>query len=117
MRQLDRAVGAQELFHLLYERGDAVGLASVYRALDELVAAGEAERIRRDADDAYVLCPARHHHHAICRDCGRTDVLEQCSLQHADLPATSQGFHIDTHQTVFYGRCSQCFGSGPGGDT
>jgi Fur family transcriptional regulator, ferric uptake regulator len=108
LSHLDRAVSAQELYRLLHERGEGVGLATVYRALDGLVAAGEAERIRRAGEDTYVLCPTQHHHHAICRLCGKSDVLEQCSLEDAEPMRSSHGFLIDDHQTVYFGRCPEC---------
>jgi Fur family ferric uptake transcriptional regulator len=104
---LDRAVSAQELYRLLYDQGSGLGLASIYRALDHLVASGEAERLRRAGEDAYVLCPASHHHHAICRECGRVDVAE-CDLAETAPATTESGFQIDAHQTVYYGRCPRC---------
>lgn len=108
LRDLDRAVSAQELYRLLHSQGTGLGLASIYRALDTLVSSGAAERIRRASEDAYVLCPASHHHHAICRRCGRVDVLERCSLEEEPLPRNAGGFQIDAHQTVYYGRCARC---------
>lgn len=116
MVDLDRAVSAQELYRHLHDRGPGLGLASVYRALDHLVAAGQAERIRRAADDAYVLCPAGHHHHAICRECGKVDVLQRCSLGE-EQPQSEGGFYIDAHQAVYYGRCPACYGGASSGQT
>lgn len=103
---LDRAVSAQEIYRLLHDRGESVGLASVYRALDQLVATQAAERIRRQDEDTYVLCPPAHHHHAICRTCGRVDLLEGCPL--AEEAETEHGFRIEAHQAVYYGRCPFC---------
>ncbi|GAC1474399.1 MAG: Fur family transcriptional regulator [Chloroflexota bacterium] len=108
LRCVNRAVSAQELYRLLHDQGAGIGLASIYRALDGLVANGDAERIRRDAEDAYVLCPIEHHHHAICRLCGRADVLEGCMLQMSEPAMSKSGFRIDEHRAVFYGRCAQC---------
>ncbi len=110
---LGRAVSAQELYRLLYQRGQGVGLATVYRTLDSLVEVGEAERIRRAAEDTYVLCPVNHHHHAICRDCGRSDVLANCSVETTPPLESENGFVIDGHQTVYFGRCPECVGAAP----
>jgi Fur family ferric uptake transcriptional regulator len=87
-----------------------VGLATVYRTLDALVEVGEAERIRRDSEDTYVLCPVNHHHHAICRECGRSDVLADCSLERTYRMQSKRGIVIDDHQTVYFGRCPECVG-------
>lgn len=110
LREVDRAISAQELHRFCRRRGDHTGLASVYRALDRLVVVGEAERIRRGGEDAYVLCPPAHHHHAICRACGRADVMRDCAQQPA---RTESGFAIDDHETVYYGHCAECQ-RGPG---
>jgi Fur family ferric uptake transcriptional regulator len=110
LSDLERAISAQELYRLLHGQGADVGLASVYRALDGLVSAGQAERLRGESEDVYVLCPPQHHHHAICRDCGRTDILRSCSLAQTEPTRSEHGFYIDAHQTVFYGRCPGCIG-------
>lgn len=108
LSRCERAVSAQELHRLLADRAEPVGLASVYRALDQLVTSGEAERLRRGDADTYVLCPSAHHHHAVCRGCGRVDLLEGCAVEPA--PPSTQGFRIDDHQAVYYGRCPECAG-------
>lgn len=108
LHEQGRAVSAQELYRLLHQRGQQVGLATVYRALDALVASGAAERIRRDAEDTYVLCPDVHHHHAICRECGQADVLPKCEYAGAAPLQSEHGIVIDAHQTVYFGRCPDC---------
>jgi Fur family ferric uptake transcriptional regulator len=61
---------AQDLHELL--RGEAVGLATVYRVLHTLAAAGEADVVRMARGELpYGRCGPGHHHHLICRSCGR----------------------------------------------
>ena len=68
-------VSAQELHTALRDSGTPVGLATVYRTLADLVAAGEVDTVRNPAGETlYRQCgePA-HHHHLVCRVCGRTE--------------------------------------------
>src|SRR4029079_6460882 len=63
---------AQQLHSLLVERGDKVGIATVYRSLQLLADADLVDIIHSDEGEAsYRRCSTRHHHHLICRECGR----------------------------------------------
>ena len=70
---IDDFRSAQQLHHLLQQRGEAVGLTTVYRALQSLQDAGEVDVVlRADGEALYRRCGAEHHHHLVCRRCGRT---------------------------------------------
>ena len=57
---------AQELHELMRARGQRVGLATVYRTLQALAAAGEVDVILRDDGEAmYRRCSSEHHHHLV----------------------------------------------------
>ena len=57
--------------------GDKVGLATVYRNLQAMAADGEIDMLRTDDGEAvYRACSTGHHHHLVCRDCGRTVEVE-----------------------------------------
>ena len=69
--ELDGFRSAQDLHALLRERGDSVGLATVYRALQALVDDGEVDVLRSaDGEAVYRRCSPSHHHHLVCRSCG-----------------------------------------------
>ncbi len=72
---LNRAVGfvsAQELYQVLVQEGQKIGLTTVYRALTDLVQVGEADSLATaDGETKYRNCTSDHHHHLICRRCGR----------------------------------------------
>ena len=53
--------------------GDRIGLTTVYRTLQPMVDAGELDALRTaDGETAYRRCSNGHHHHLVCRTCGRT---------------------------------------------
>ena len=68
---------AQEIYAQLREGGNPVGLATVYRALQSLAEDGEVDVLRTDDGEAvYRRFSTGHHHHLVCRHCGRTVEVE-----------------------------------------
>jgi Fur family ferric uptake transcriptional regulator len=108
----DCAVTALELEEELRDRDVAVGRASVYRALEQLEQLGLVQRIevcRGTAGFERVDPTGHHHHHAICRDCGRMVPFEDKSLEQAlDKVAGTMSFDVTEHDVVLRGRCDRC---------
>jgi Fur family ferric uptake transcriptional regulator len=104
--------GAQEIHAELARRGDRVGLASVYRALDTLVEYGLAKRV--DIGDGTARYePARHdrehHHHLVCGECGKVEPFEDRRLEQAiDAVEARSGYAIVGHEVVLRGACGDC---------
>ena len=76
-------LSAQAIHDRLRDEERAVGLASVYRAVDVLARLGLVRRV--DVDGTACYEPAdpsgEHHHHAICDRCGRLDAFEDAELE------------------------------------
>ena len=83
----------------------AVGLATVYRALQALADAGEVDVLRTDEGEAvYRRCSAGHHHHLVCRECGRTVEVEGPAVERwADTVAAEHGFSDVAHTVEIFG--------------
>lgn len=102
---------AQEVHELLVTRGNRVGLATVYRTLQALAEAGEADMVRTpDGQVAYRACAQdHHHHHLICRQCGRAVEAEFEGLEAAlDDFARQHGFTAVDHDLELFGLCPAC---------
>ena len=66
-------ISAQDLHRRLEDEGSKIGLATVYRQLNALADAGAADTIRLDGQQLFRLCgDDGHHHHLVCRRCGKT---------------------------------------------
>jgi Fur family transcriptional regulator, ferric uptake regulator len=106
LRASDRAVTAQELHGQL----EGVGLATVYRNLQRLADAGDADTLRRkNGELAFLLCGGGHHHHLSCRLCGRVERVRDCRLDDwASEVAQSHGFSQVEHHAELVGVCSEC---------
>lgn len=108
----DCAVTALDLEEELRGREVAVGRASIYRALEQLEGLGLVQRIevcRGTAGFERVDPTGHHHHHAICRDCGRMVPFEDSSLEKAlEQVAGTMSFDVTEHDVVLRGTCERC---------
>lgn len=101
---------AQEIHAMLVSQGSRVGLATVYRNLQVMVEAGEVDAIRTpDGQLAYRACGSGHHHHLMCRDCGRTEEIEVAGVEELLFStARAHGFSGIHHELEMYGLCEAC---------
>jgi Fur family ferric uptake transcriptional regulator len=88
-----------------------VGRATVFRTLDLLASRGELERIDLPTGEhAYVACaPREHHHHVVCRSCGRSVEVMDAGLQSliGEIGRRS-GYRIESHRLELFGLCPTC---------
>lgn len=110
MAALDEFRTAQDVHALLRERGEAIGLATVYRTLARMAAEGEIDSIRTpEGVAAYRRCSAGHHHHLVCRECGRTVEISPPDLEAwAEQVGREFGFTQLDHELELFGRCPDC---------
>lgn len=112
--QLDGAtefLSAQEVHARLRATGAKVGLTTVYRALQAMTEAGEVDALRQgDGETVYRRCSTgRHHHHLVCRDCGRTVEVEGPAVERwAERVASDHGFRDIEHTLEVFGTCAHC---------
>jgi Fur family transcriptional regulator, ferric uptake regulator len=101
---------AQELHEELRQRGENIGLTTVYRALQSMSAAGLIDTLRTDTGESiYRRCSAHHHHHLVCRGCGSTVEIGDCEIETwAAQAAAEHGFSDISHTIEIFGTCSQC---------
>jgi Fur family ferric uptake transcriptional regulator len=107
---------AQEIFDELRGSGRRVGIASIYRILEQLVRDGFVQRI--DVGDGIARyepthTSGEHHHHLVCDECGRLVAFEDHPLEQAlEGLSTRLGHDVAGHDVVLRGECSDCL-AGP----
>ncbi|MEX0972045.1 MAG: Fur family transcriptional regulator [Solirubrobacterales bacterium] len=112
LAQHDCAVTALELEEDLRRHEAAVGRASIYRALERLEELGLLQRFeaaRGIASYERVKPSGHHHHHAICRRCGRIEPFEDRGLERAiERVSAAVPFEIGEHDVTLRGLCKSC---------
>jgi Fur family transcriptional regulator, ferric uptake regulator len=110
LRSFEDFRSAQEIHDLLRKGGDNVGLSTVYRTLQALADGGEVDMLRtEDGEALYRRCSTKHHHHLVCRSCGRTVEVEGPTVERwADAVAAEHGFTEVSHTLEVFGTCEHC---------
>ncbi len=104
---------AQQVHAALVAAGEKVGLATVYRTLHAMAESGEVDVVRTPEGEAsYRRCrTAGHHHHLVCRVCGRTKELTATVVEAwAAAIGAEHGFTDVTHDIELSGLCGGCTG-------
>lgn len=106
----DEFRSAQEIHASLVAGGDKIGLATVYRTLQAMVDEEALDSLRtNDGEIVYRRCSTGHHHHLVCRDCGRTVEVEGPAVERwADKVSAEHGFSDVSHTLELFGRCGDC---------
>jgi Fur family ferric uptake transcriptional regulator len=110
LTDLDEFRTAQEIHDELRHKGDSIGLTTVYRTLQFMADSGELDAIRKsDGETAYRRCSGGHHHHLVCRSCGRTVEVSGPAVERwASAVAEQHGFREVSHDLEIFGTCSSC---------
>lgn len=97
---------AEDIYRVLLDQGDDIGLATVYRVLTQFEAAGLVLKHHFEGGQAvYELDHGDHHDHMVDLDSGKviefhSEEIEK--LQHA--VAAKHGYEIEDHALVLYVR-------------
>jgi Fur family ferric uptake transcriptional regulator len=101
-----RHLSAEEVYKLLLDAGEEIGLATVYRVLSQFETAGLVTRHNfEEGRSVFERSTAHHHDHMVCIDSG--DVIEFVNeeiekLQHA--VAEKHGYELVSHNLVLFVR-------------
>lgn len=107
---------AEEIYDVVREKYQDIGLATVYRTIQMLSELDLIDKL--NLDDGYVRYEisnkhkeegGHHHHHLICLDCGniysfQDDLLETLETRISQ----SLGFEVTDHEVKLYGHCKNC---------
>lgn len=101
---------AQQVHSALLEAGDKVGLATVYRTLQSMAELDELDAVRSpEGEMTYRACSKGHHHHLICRSCGKAVEISASHVEEwAQRVALEYGFRDAGHDLEVFGLCSDC---------
>ena len=103
-------LSAEDIYRVLIEQNEEVGVATIYRVLSQFEESGIVQKLNFENNQAvYELCGLEHHDHLVCVKCSKIiefqdDVIEQHQLQ----IAKKHGFALTDHSLYLYGLCKDC---------
>ncbi|MCU7796483.1 MAG: ferric iron uptake transcriptional regulator [Candidatus Thiodiazotropha sp. (ex Myrtea spinifera)] len=104
-----RHVSAEDVYKLLLDRGEEIGLATVYRVLTQFEAAGLVTRHNFEGGHAvFELDRGEHHDHIVCVVCGKVEEFMDATIEQRQREvANERGFEMADHSLIIYGRCNE----------
>ncbi|OKL49313.1 Fur family transcriptional regulator [Boudabousia marimammalium] len=111
LSELDEFRSAQQLHDDLRKSGNTIGLATVYRTLQQMAEAKEVDVVRgADGEALYRRCTGwEHHHHLICRECNKAvEISSKIVERWVHEVANQHDFTEVQHAADMIGLCKEC---------
>lgn len=105
----ERHLSAEDIYKVMINSGEDVGLATVYRVLTQFEQAGLLIRHHFESGKAvFELNAGGHHDHIVCVKCGRVEEFYDEEIEKRQKNAAeSLGFKMQDHSLTIYGICSK----------
>ncbi|MCU7932249.1 MAG: ferric iron uptake transcriptional regulator [Candidatus Thiodiazotropha sp. (ex Codakia rugifera)] len=102
-----RHVSAEDVYKMLLDNGEEIGLATVYRVLTQFEAAGLVTRHNFEGGHAvFELDRGGHHDHMVCVVCGKVEEFIDTTIEKRQREiAKEHGFEMVDHSLIIYGHC------------
>ena len=103
----DGHISAEDLYKLMLEHDEEIGLATIYRVLNQFDDAGIVTRHHFEGGKSvFELANKKHHDHLVCLDCGQVleftdDVIEA----RQEAVAKQHQIELTNHSLYMYGNC------------
>jgi Fur family ferric uptake transcriptional regulator len=100
-------ISAEDVYKILLEHNDEIGLATVYRVLNQFDDAGIVTRHHFEGGKSvFELTGKEHHDHLVCLKCGKVVEFHNETIE--DLQnqvAKESGIKLTHHSLYLYGEC------------
>jgi len=105
-----RHLSAEDVYKILLEMKEEVGLATIYRVLTQFEAVGLVIRHHFEGGSSmFELNEGYHHDHLVCVKCGKiVEFVDNLIEERQREIAQQHGFEITDHCLYLYGICSSC---------
>lgn len=106
----DHHLSAEDIYKMLIEAGEEIGIATVYRVLTQFEEAGLVVRRHfAEGQSVFELDYGSHHDHLVCIKCGIVkEFTDNEIIEKQQNIAKRFGFTITDHSLNIYGVCKNC---------
>ncbi len=103
-----RHLSAEDIYKVLLDSGEEIGLATIYRVLTQFEGAGLVIRHHFETGQAvFELERGKHHDHLICVKCGKiVEFVDESIEEKQKKIAETNGFSISDHSLIIYAVCN-----------
>lgn len=103
-----RHLSAEDIYKILIETGDEIGLATIYRVLTQFENAALVNRHHFETGQAvFEINKGHHHDHLVCVKCGKIVEFVDDEIENKQKEiAKREGFRITDHALIIYGICN-----------
>lgn len=109
LKNLNRAVSAQDIYVELRNRHQSMGLATVYRSLEALKLEGVVQARTLASGESLYSSLQQDKHHLTCLQCGQSIAINECPVHNLETQLQrSYQFKIFYHTLEFFGLCDRC---------
>lgn len=105
--QVDGYRTAKDLCTHLEKKYPGISFDTIYRNLHLFHQLEILETTELNGEKHFRMnCSQDHHHHFICKDCGKTKEIEICPID--EVKEVLADYSIEGHKFEIYGRCPRC---------
>ena len=105
----NRHMSAEDVYKVLLDGNEEIGLATVYRVLTQFEAAGLVTRHHFEGGHSvFEMNEGHHHDHIVCSQCGKVvEFYDETIEATQEKIAKKAGFSIRDHSLIIYGDCTR----------
>lgn len=102
-------ISAEDVYKLLIEMEEEIGLATVYRVLNQFDDAGLLNRHHFEGGKSvFEISHKEHHDHLVCLKCGKVVEFEDDIIeQRQEAVAKAHNMKLINHSLYLYGECNE----------
>lgn len=99
-------ISAEDVYKILLEQGEDIGLATVYRVLNQFDDAGILDRHHFEGGKSvFEISDKNHHDHLVCLETGKVIEFEDEIIEERQKAiAREHGIELTNHSLYLYGR-------------
>lgn len=106
----DNLLSAQEVYERVLKTYPGLNFSTIYRNLEVLERIEIIHKILTGENHGlYKLKEENaHHHHFICKDCGKTEVIQYCPFHELEEKLREKNLLPTEHHFEIFGFCEKC---------
>ncbi|HHV72959.1 MAG TPA: transcriptional repressor [Clostridia bacterium] len=103
-------LSAQEIFLKVKAKHPQTNFSTIYRNLETLENLNIIHKTNLVNDTSFyeLISNENHHHHIICKGCGKTESINFCPLDNIKINVENPNFTLTDHKFELYGYCKKC---------